>query len=166
MKTVYIARHAEALPVGTAGIYHDFDRPLSPAGLTLLQQQAKAFQQLTPQLEACYASPLLRTQQTAQTLVAPWGLPVEAADCLGAAPDLSAVQQLLHQSPAQSLLLVTHQPFVVQLLSWLLTGERDLNTSFEPGTMTCLRLYQTQPVPDGELLWLMPAEIMAALAHS
>lgn len=163
MKTLYLARHAEAAPVGSAGIYHDFDRPLTAYGRGLLQQQAQALRKLAPDLQACYASPLLRTQQTATILVEGRSIPLESADCLGASPSFSTVQQLLLESSAEQILLVTHQPFVVNLLSWLLTGDQDLNTAFEPGTMACLEVYQLHSQPEGQLNWLLPAEMLAAL---
>lgn len=164
MKTIYLARHAEAVPVGTAGVYHDFDRPLTPYGEMLLQRQAQTLAQLAPDLQACYASPLLRTQQTAQLLLAGRDVSISPVDALGASPSLSAMQRLLQQTEATQILLVTHQPFVVSLLSWLLTAEQDLNTAFEPGTLACFQLFQLAPRPAGLLQWLMSAEIMAKLA--
>ena len=46
MKHVYIARHAEAAPTGVNGVMHDFDRPLTDHGLSLLKQQACGLKQL------------------------------------------------------------------------------------------------------------------------
>lgn len=164
MKTIYLARHAEAVPVGTAGVYHDFDRPLTAYGEMLLQRQARALVKLAPDLQICYASPLLRTQQTAQLLLAGRDVPLTPVDALGASPSLSAIQRLLEQTAAEQILLVTHQPFVVSLLSWLLTAEQELNTAFEPGTLACFQLFQLAPRPAGLLQWLMPAEMLARLA--
>lgn len=164
MKTIYLARHAEAEPVGSAGIYHDFDRPLTAYGETLLQRQAQALKKLAPELHCCYASPLLRTQQTARLLLADRDVAITSVDALGASPSLSAIQRLLHQTEAEQMLLVTHQPFVVSLLSWLLTAEQELNAAFEPGTLACFQLFQLEPRPAGVLQWLMPAEMLAQLA--
>ncbi len=163
MKTLYIARHAEAVSVGLPGVYHDFDRYLTSAGLELLERQARALQHIEPQIQACYTSPLVRARQTAEQLAGAYGCPIETHDALGSMPDLRGVQKLLENTDARSVLLVTHQPFVVQLVSWLLTGDSEFATHFDTASMACLRLYTFEPAPRGELQWLMSADLLAQL---
>lgn len=166
MKEIYIARHAEAVPIGMAGIYHDFDRTLTPAGEALLERQALGFKRLAPTLQLCIASPLVRTRQTAALLTAPYGCPIETSEALGSHPHLQQVSELLAATDARHILLVTHQPFVVQLVSWLLTGDDEFSCEYSPGTVAALRLYQREPRPRGELLWLLPPEVLAAQADA
>lgn len=166
MKHIYIARHAEAVPIGMAGIYHDFDRTLTPVGEALLERQALGLQRLAPQMDLCIASPLVRTRQTAAILTAPYACPIETSEALGSHPNLQQVGDLLAATEARQILLVTHQPFVVQLVSWLLTGDDELSCEYSPGTLAALRLFQCEPQPRGELRWLMPPELLAAQADA
>lgn len=166
MKTIYIARHGEAVPIGQAGVYHDFDRFLSEAGKASLSKQAKGFQILEPQLQACLASPLLRAQQTAELLCQGSGVSVQALEALGASPDFAQVLAAISQSPAERILVVSHQPFVEHLLSGLLIADHSLSAKFETGTIACVEMQHLDPDPFGELLWMMPAAVMAQMTES
>lgn len=163
MKTIYIARHAEAVSIGATGVHHDFDRYLTAQGQARLERQARALARIEPQLQVCFASPLVRARQTAEALVEPYGIPVETQDALGSRPDLQGVKELLAASPADRILLVTHQPFVVQLSSWLLTGDSEVSSQFGTAAIACLKLHLLNPSPRGELIWLMPSEFLAEL---
>lgn len=163
MKTIYIARHAEAVSIGVNGVYSDFDRYLTEAGRAQLARQAKGLKQLEPRLEACFASPLVRARETAEALTSPYGIAVTTHEALGSRPDLAGVKALLAESKASRILLVTHQPFVVQLLSWLLTGDSEVNSHFGTATLACMHLHLLDPAPRGELQWLLPADMLAKL---
>lgn len=164
MKTIYVARHAEAVPVGVAGVENDFDRHLSSAGMEVIERQARALMHLEPEIQACFSSPLLRARQTAEQLVLPYGCEVQTTAALGTTPDLAGVQQLLDATPARTILLVTHQPFVVQLTSWLMTGDSEVACHFGTSAMACLHVHLLSPAPRGELLWLVNSEMMTHLA--
>jgi phosphohistidine phosphatase len=165
MKTIYIARHAEAVPVGVEGVYHDFDRYLTRTGLDLIERQARALMHLEPEIQACFSSPLVRARQTAEQLVEAYGCQVQCDEALGSSPDISQVQRLLEATPASSVLLVTHQPFVVQLTSWLLTGDSEVACHFGTAAIACVHQHLLSPIPRGELRWLLPAEIMSQIGH-
>lgn len=158
MKTLYIARHGEPVHIGAKDAPTDFDRYLTPEGEEKLQQQARGLQKMGVTFEACYASPLVRTQQTAQFLCAPFGTTIQSADCLGSSPSMIQVQRLLAGETARHVLLVTHQPFVVQLTSWLISGRMETSFAYQPGTMACVSVYTLEPFPQGELQWFLPAE--------
>ncbi len=161
MKTIYIARHGEAVPIGQGGVYHDFDRFLTETGSAAVSAQAKGFHQLENRLQACFSSPLLRTQQTAEILCKPTNTQIQSLDALGASPDFDKVLSTIFASEAERILLVTHQPFVEHLLSGLLTADHNLSSQFDTGTMACLQMHQLSPDPYGELIWFLPAAVMA-----
>lgn len=163
MKTLYIARHAEAVSIGYGGVQHDFDRFLTAEAEELLARQALGLKRLEPGIQACLSSPLLRARQTAEILCKPYGCPIESVDALGSMPQISEVSQLIQASPAHTLLLVTHQPFVVDLVSWLLTGDQELICHYSTATIACLRMHLFEPMPRGELLWLMNSSQLAQL---
>jgi len=157
MKTLYVARHGEPVHLGAPHAPSDFDRYLTPEGEQKMQQQAQGLQNMGITFEACYASPLVRTQQTAQYLCAPFGTPIHSTDSLGSSPSIAQVQRLLQAETARHILLVTHQPFVVQLTSWLISGRMESSFAYHPGSMACIAVYSLEPTPQGELQWFLPA---------
>jgi broad specificity phosphatase PhoE len=68
MAKIYFIRHAESV-ANTEGIYQGqtYDTPLSPLGIRQADAIAKRFKDEL--LIAIYASPLMRTQQTAQAII-------------------------------------------------------------------------------------------------
>jgi phosphohistidine phosphatase len=164
MKTIYISRHGEAVSVGAPGVHNDFDRHLSELGVEKITRQAQGLKRLNASWEKVLASPLVRTQETARLLNQPVGAPIEACDALGDRPSLSAMQEILAKMPEKKILLVTHQPFVVSLTAFLLSGQRNIGFHYSTGTMACLHAYQLKDQPHGELIWFMGSETLQALA--
>lgn len=77
-KILYIIRHGDVFnPKGT--VYgREYDIPLSPDGVSQISRLASAVGSLGEIPAYMYASPLLRTKQTADALVDVWGdIPVE-----------------------------------------------------------------------------------------
>lgn len=164
MKTLFISRHGEAVNVGAPGVHSDFDRHLSDVGQEKIRRQAHGLKFLGAQWDKVLSSPLVRARQTAELLNAPVGAPIELCDALGDSPSLAKIQQILAQTPEQRVLLVSHQPFIVQLTAYFLSGRRDIAFHFSTGTMACLRSYLQQDEPHGELNWFMSSETLQSLA--
>ncbi|MBT9544927.1 MAG: phosphohistidine phosphatase SixA [Candidatus Sericytochromatia bacterium] len=165
MKTLYISRHGEAVNVGAPGVFSDFDRHLSEEGKAKIAKQALGLKQLGARWDKILSSPLVRARQTAELLNAPVGAPLEFCDALGDSPSLANVQKILANMPEKRILLVSHQPFIVHLTAYLLTGRRDVSFHYSTGTMACLQSYQLQDEPKGELAWFMSSEILQNLAE-
>lgn len=114
---VTIWRHGEA---GAA--MRDELRELTPRGATSVAAAAEAFEAWRleaglPTVDRCDHSPLVRTTQTA-SIIAP-RLVVDAEPCDGLAPGASYrdASTYLKEDVAHQL-LVSHQPFVSQLISY------------------------------------------------
>lgn len=164
MKIFYIARHGEAVAVGAPGVYSDFDRHLSPAGVAKLQKQAQGLQRMGAQWQKVLSSPLLRARQTAEILNQPIQAALEMTEALGDRPSIQTLVSTLQQIQETQILLVTHQPFVGQLTSWFLSGRLDTAFHFSTGAMACIKVYQLCETPRGELQWFNSSQILQALS--
>lgn len=165
MKTLYISRHGEAVNIGAPGVFSDFDRHLSEEGQAKIAKQAKGLQRLGAHWDKILTSPLVRARQTAELLNRDVGAPIEFCDALGDSPSLGQIQKILAGLAEKRILLVSHQPFIVQLTAYLLTGRRDVSFNYSTGTMACLQSYQLQDEPRGELAWFMSSETLQTLAE-
>src|SRR5439155_26342392 len=77
---LFLIRHAEAAPLGSAGVQDDAERPLTRAGRASCKPLAEALQRIGVRLDRVATSPLLRARQTAEELLAHWGVPLPALD--------------------------------------------------------------------------------------
>jgi len=162
LKTLFIARHGEAVSVGAPGVYSDFDRHLSEEGEQKIKKQAESLLKLGATWQKVLCSPLVRARQTAELLNSPQAAPLEIFEALGDRPSFSEVRKKIEASHEERILLVTHQPFVVELTSYLLTGEMKTAFHFSTGAMACLRIYQLSESPRGELEWFKPSSSLQA----
>ena len=129
MINLYLLRHGEAAAMAPT----DSQRPLTEHG----RQQVAVSAGLLPQLDLMVASPYLRAQQSAQ-IVAETVAIAKQSTSETITPDSSPsdVVAWLETVDAESILLVTHNPFVSQIASWL-TG--DLGIGFRTGTLAHLQ---------------------------
>ena len=72
MVTLYLIRHAEAVPPGDPN-YEDDDRPLTPAGRVTARGLGAALAAKGIKFDAVLTSPLPRAKQTAEELLAGYG---------------------------------------------------------------------------------------------
>lgn len=144
MNTLYVIRHAIAQPRGPE--VAEADRALTDKGLARLREALAGMKALGVAPERVLHSPWLRAAQTAERV----------AKVLGGSLDVT--ETLLH-SPAAPLLaamgegavaVVGHEPWLGELMAWLVTGEAErggqfplkkaglawLEGPFKPGGMT------------------------------
>ena len=114
---LYLLRHGHAIAQASS----DSERPLSDSGRADIRTNMLAVADKLSRLDAVWVSPLLRAQQTWQEARA--FLPNAPAPITqdGIAPEgnVTDVVALLAQAKVDSLLLVTHQAFVGDLLDEL-----------------------------------------------
>ncbi|SHE90681.1 phosphohistidine phosphatase, SixA [Microbulbifer donghaiensis] len=131
-----ILRHAQAEPM----IGDDAARQLTERGRAQVAQVCDMRADELAQVRAIWASPFVRTQQTAQIVAERLGLPVITQRLLiGDTPPqqvLDALQQAERESGNWPLLLVSHQPLVGSLVNGLCgsDGEHPMGTS----SLACL----------------------------
>lgn len=144
---VTLWRHGEA---GTAAT--DEIRPLTPRGTTSVQAAVIEWQtwlreQELPDAETVWHSPLVRTTQTAALLQQCLGCTV--VECGGLAPGaLIQKPESFIPSSGDHVVLVTHQPFVSQLIwHWL---DDNALAPLMPGGWATLKV--TAPLRGGAML--------------
>jgi phosphohistidine phosphatase len=132
---LWIMRHGQAEPMAE----RDADRVLTPHGRIEVQRMCSLFQD-QPSFEAILASPYARAQQTASIVrsslnfrgavgTAPWLTPDDDPRC---------VLDFLAERGEGSLLLVSHQPLVGQLISLLIEGHRAASVPMPTAALACL----------------------------
>ena len=158
---IYLIRHSEAVELGTDGITSDFDRPLTDAGRTHSQRLATALPARGARIERIFVSPLVRTRQTAEPMIAAWGLKDEQiVSCEELAPgggnkELAAE---LTSRAARAIALVGHRPNLNEFAAWVI-GSKRAQIAFAKGAVALIRVEGHEVEKgSGELLWLLPPD--------
>ena len=115
---LWVLRHGEAVPHGSRP--HDSERELTEHGRKeVLSSAAKLIGQ---PLTAIYASPYLRAQQTAQLVREALGFEPEIRTVEWLTPDTDPDKVAEQMVAVSDVLLVSHNPLVGNLLSYLQHG--------------------------------------------
>ena len=131
---LWLLRHGEA----EAYQRHDADRQLTEQGRQQILQTAEFLRDIP--FDRVLSSPYLRARQTAELLsatlqrqgnneVVPWLTPEE---------DVREVVRKLDGYPAESVLLVAHQPLLGNLVSWLVDADRLHGLPMDTASVACL----------------------------
>lgn len=157
---LYLMRHGPA----TWPNWRDADnqRPLTPAGAALIQAEGRALAKLGLQPEAILHSPLVRARETATHIATALGLLDHLHECPPLQPgfDFNRLCYLLKDyTHYESLFLVGHMPDVADVVRSLTKAE----VKFSEGTVAHLKLSKPSESPTGTLIWLVTAEMLAAL---
>jgi phosphohistidine phosphatase len=156
---VYLIRHAEAVERNPESGMADEDRPLTETGRGQAQHIARNLPGRGAKIERLFVSPTVRTRQTAEPLVAAWGLSGDAVvDCPELAPEgkiRKLVKQLMKQ-PAGAIGLVGHRPDLNELAAWLI-GNKNVRIALDKGGVALIRVDDEELAKgSGELIWLVP----------
>jgi len=154
-----LMRHAIALS-GSA-VLPDAERPLSPRGRERFAQVVVGLQRLGIRLDRLYYSPWRRAMETAALLTPVLdGEAIVSADLAG--PPSRA---LLTDIVGQQVALVGHQPWMGELVMWLLTGSHAGGSgfAFKRGGVAWL---EGQPKPGRmTLLAFLPPRVLRTLGE-
>jgi len=154
MKTIAILRHGEA----EFGGDYDASRELTQRGIVNSHSVASTLQDnfhAEGGLQAIFYSPFVRTQQTAETVLAAFDdslIPSEASNALLGDNTPLTVCRWLEALPYDRILLVSHQPLVSCLVDWLVQGTDSFKlggTNNYPFYPSSLALLSTNVVAQG-----------------
>jgi phosphohistidine phosphatase len=158
---VYLIRHAEAVQVEQANGLDDFDRPLTDQGRSQAQHLAQALPARGAKIERLFVSPLVRAKQTAEPLVAAWGLNGDQViDCDELAPEgrFPKLARRISKHPAASVGLVGHRPDLNEFAAWLI-GSKKAQIALDKAGVALIRIDgEKLDKGTGELIWLMLPE--------
>jgi phosphohistidine phosphatase len=139
---LYIARHGQA----SFNAENDHARALTPTGIQETERLFNAHRQEFEQMDHIWVSPLVRAQQTAGILSGHDAKRIETTAVL--TPDEepeSVVQALESISLRASVLLVSHQPLIGELVSLLVHGNLYDPHPFTTSEMVVLDLPSLTP---------------------
>ena len=164
MVGIFLMRHGIASDLGVGGVIRDADRPLTPEGRTKLQVMAEGMRRLDLKFNLIFTSPLLRARQTAEVVADVLELQhkVKLLESLAPGKGLigaeSGKAEIFMEMGAYNFaraLLVGHQPDLSELTSFMLTGNRNLNTEFRKGALCAIEMTSIPPRGPGLLRWLL-----------
>ena len=166
--TLYLLRHGIAVDPGTPDFLNDADRPLTARGEEKLEQIARAMLALELSFDLILSSPYVRARQTAE-IVARAFRPrqaVEVTECLtpGASPRKVIDLLVRRPSPAESVLLVGHEPHLSSLISLLVSGNTQATVLMKKGGFCKLSAETLKLGHCAQLEWLLTPKTMGLMA--
>jgi len=148
---LYLLRHAIAQDSAES----DSARELTPKGMDQARSIARVFNQHSPQVDRVICSPYARAQQTAASIMRLFpelDLPLDA----GITPDgdVYRVMDAIESYDLQQVLLVSHNPFLSNLLSLLVDGTMESHRPVGNATLHCVSMDVVAP-GCGEILYTL-----------
>jgi phosphohistidine phosphatase len=160
---LYLVRHGLASWPAWTG--DDDGRPLTPEGARLIRAVASALARLAPKPELILHSPLIRAQQTAEFIAEALGQldRLRASDALRPGFDPHALRKLVRKhADLKAWMLVGHAPDMAEAVRHLTGGAVKL----KEGTVAHVQIEEPDSSPEGKLVWLLSAEVLAELART
>jgi phosphohistidine phosphatase len=165
---LYLLRHGLAVEPGTHGFSNDSERPLTPKGERKLWRIAEAMEALKLSFDVILSSPYKRARQTAEIVAEAFNArkKLESSEALAPSGDPKKLfKRLADKSPApEDVLLVGHEPYLSELVSLLVSGERDLRVVMKKGGLCKLELNSLKAGRCASLAWLLTPKQMSLMA--
>ena len=154
---VHLLRHAHA---GDAfeWIGDDDLRPLTKKGRRQCERLGAFLEAHGVRPDVIVSSPLVRAQQTAEIVAATLGMTVRTDARLGSGFGKSELWSLLDELGAREPMFVGHDPDFSSLLCYLIDAA---GISMKKATLATVDLGTKLSDGDGDLRWLVPAELLA-----
>ncbi|MCS6977770.1 MAG: phosphohistidine phosphatase SixA [Gemmatales bacterium] len=156
---IYLIRHADAEPVGAAGVQTDEERPLTAKGMEQTDDLARFFKRLGVEPGVILSSPLLRSRQTAERLLERMGLgegkcELVLEDELALGGSCKKLAKRLAKVNSAVVFLVGHEPDLGRFTGWLI-GSKRAHIEFAKAGVACLEA--RTPIEKGcaSLIWLV-----------
>jgi len=164
---LFILRHGLAVDHGTPG-FSDPDRPLTPEGKSKLRDIAAAMIELELDFDLILSSPYKRARQTAEIVAEKLKAQkkLEFTEALIPQGSTGELINLLKQldSDAENVLLVGHEPYLSELISLLICGERRSVAVLKKGGFAKLAVTSLKEGRCAELEWLLTPKQMVLMA--
>jgi len=156
---LYIVRHAWAEDPGPD--LDDHARPLTKKGRKRFERFVRQLQDFGLKVDLVVTSPLVRTRETAEIMVAVLGNPrLEIHDALAPASDWQSIVEWTTEEDAARVAWVGHAPCVGRLVA-LSIGDGSAAIRMQKGAVASIRLDDGLGQP-GELQWLATAQLFEA----
>ncbi|HAP34625.1 MAG TPA: phosphohistidine phosphatase SixA [Bacteroidetes bacterium] len=155
---LFFLRHGEA----GMNFPSDFERELTDGGIGASHSIGGFCKKTGITFTHIISSPLMRAKQTAQVIVQKFpGMTMEESELLTPNADPKNLFNFLRSFTSSSkILLVTHEPFVSNFISTLISGTETVNIIMRPTTFACVETTGSPARGNGKLLWLVPSELI------
>lgn len=160
---VYLLRHAIAEDRASTG--RDRDRTLTPEGIAKLETVLRVAARSGVKPGQILASPYERTQRTALIAQRLLGAAGKVAISDAFTPDSSpeaAWAEMRDWEESAPLLVVSHEPLVSSLLSFLLGVPQHVH-GFRKAGLAALEVFRSGPRPSASLQWLLTPALAAGI---
>jgi phosphohistidine phosphatase len=159
MPTIYLIRHAEAVPSGDPN-YEDDDRPLLDLGRRQARQLGAALAERGIRFDAVLSSPLPRALATAEEMLAGMNareMEIKTHSSLAPGGKARRMDRLLLKTDGESIAVVGHQPDL-GLYAGRLIGSKKAEMALDKPGVACIECHDPPGKECGELQWLVGRE--------
>lgn len=164
---LYIVRHAIAVAAGTPGYEDDSQRPLTDKGRRKMKKIVQGLRQFGIELDTILSSPYVRALDTAKILANEFNMvdQIRFTDNLIPPGDFKdLINEIQEKYDVESLALVGHEPMLGELISWLTTGNKDLQVNFKKGGVCYLSADNLYRDHRATLEWLLTPALLLELS--
>ena len=139
---LYLLRHA----IAEGSAESDSARELTPKGKDQARSVAKKFNQRSPQVDKVICSSYTRAQQTAALIMPLFpGLDLSLDAGIASDGDVYGLMDAIESYDLQQVLLVSHNPFLSNLLSLLVDGTTETRRAVDNATLHCISMDVVAP---------------------
>jgi phosphohistidine phosphatase len=164
---LYLLRHGLARDPSPQGFAKDSDRPLTPEGERKLRKIAEGMAALELAVDLILSSPYRRARQTAEIVAeALKGRKrLRFSDTLAPGGSMQKLIGLVEklEPPAENVLLVGHEPYLSELISFLVAGHSGFAVVMKKGGLCKISAESLQPSRCAALKWLLTPKQLVLL---
>lgn len=138
----------------------DSERPLTEAGMQRMERESVTIAKLNLNITWILSSPLVRSYQTAEIVAKRIKMldRLVKDERLRPGFDVNHLKEILKEySRDNPLMFVGHEPDMSEMVSQLIGGGKIVS---KKGSVACVKLSESDSLK-GELLWLIPAKMLA-----
>lgn len=157
---LYLIRHGIASERLGSGITRDADRPLTDQGKEEMRVVARGLAKLNVKPDVVLSSPLVRTRETAEILVAEFGCELKFTDALAPGVTAGSVWKSIARYPeADQIVLVGHEPDMGMLVSQLVFAGPEFEMPFKKAGVCRVDVSDIPPTMPGTIKWFIPPKV-------
>jgi phosphohistidine phosphatase len=144
------------------GTKPDGDRSLTEQGHAKTKRAARGLEEIFPEADALYSSPLVRAMQTALWLAKAYGekLKVQVTDALLPGADPKELAELLASQEGRNVIVVGHEPNLTNDLAHFVSGTSSLRADLKKAG--CIGI-QLDEQGRGTLEWMLSPRMLRKL---
>jgi len=165
---LYVLRHGLAADPGAPGFGRDAERPLTPKGKRKLRKIADAMLELDLCFDLILSSPYLRARQTAEIVAKAFKArnELDLSDHLTPSGSLKKLIDFLndYKPRPENVLLVGHEPYLSELISLLVSGDKNSSVQMKKGGLCKLSVNLLKHGRCSCLEWLLTPKQMRLMA--